>query len=57
MIGKCWGICGVCGREVKVRRDGLLYVHSYTSSRGYRTCFGGGWSPEKVVSDERGSDA
>lgn len=45
------GICGVCGREVRVREDGKLWRHGYLAEGGPRTCSGSGYKPENIVGD------
>lgn len=50
------GICGVCGREVRVRvgnsprhAAGVLWRHGYLTERGPQTCSGSHERPEALV--------
>lgn len=46
-----YGICGVCGRETRVRSDGRLWRHGYLTASGPRTCSGSNSMPERVIGD------
>lgn len=44
------GICGACGREVRVRvGDGRLWRHGYLTDTGPQTCSGSSGIPEIVL--------
>jgi hypothetical protein len=48
-----FGICGVCGREVRLRRhDRRVWSHGRRNERGYARCSGSGGQPERIVAHE-----